>query len=80
MSVLSQTTQIRKSYISGSQTDVTWLTNGGMFNSWEEICSREELGRKAVDEKTLSFYYLFIGKHQHIKSAQRCGFRWEGLQ
>jgi len=42
-------------YTSGSQTGATWLTEGGIFNSWEEICSREKLGRKAVDEKFLYF-------------------------
>jgi len=33
-------------------------------------------GGKAVGEKALSFYYLFI---QHIKTAQRGWFRWECL-
>jgi len=31
------------------------LTKGRIFMSWEKICFREELGRKAVDENTLSF-------------------------
>jgi len=40
---------------------------GRNFYSWEDICSREALGRgKAVDEKAFNFY-LFI---QHIRTAQ----------
>jgi len=33
--------------LSGSQTEATWLTKGGIFNPREEICSRVELGRKS---------------------------------
>jgi len=44
------------------------------FNSWEKICFREELRGKGMDDKNLSFYYLFI---QHIKTAQRGWFRWQ---
>ena len=52
---------IDRLYHSGSQTGATWLTKGEIFNSWEEICSREELGRKSYGWKNLS---LFI---QHMK-------------
>jgi len=34
-----------------------WLTKGEIFISWVEICSREELGRNALDENALSFYH-----------------------
>jgi len=47
-------------YPSGSQTGATWLTKGGIFNSWEDISSWEELGRKSCG----CFYYLFI---HHIR-------------
>jgi len=58
-------TKAEKNLNSGSQTGATWLTTGGIFNSWEEICSRSWEG-KAVDDETLSFYYFFI---QHIKNC-----------
>jgi len=56
----------------------TWLTKGGISNSWEEICSREELGRKSCRWKNLKFLSLVYSTH--IKTAQRGGFRWECLQ
>jgi len=30
-----------------SQTGATWLPKGGIVNSWDQICSREKLGRKS---------------------------------
>ena len=38
---------------SSSQTGATWLTKGGICNSWKEICSREELGMKSCRWKNL---------------------------
>jgi len=43
--------RLRIAYNSGSQTGATWLTKGGIFNPWEEICSREALGRKSCEKK-----------------------------
>ena len=53
---------------SGSQMGATCLSKGGFFNSWEEICSRQEWGGEAVDEKNLNFHYLFI---QHKNCTTR---------
>jgi len=65
-------TVVRKSsirvYTSGSQTGATWLTKGGIFNSWEEIYSREELVRKSCEWKNRKFLLFF---NQHTKTAQR---------
>jgi len=48
-----------------------FLISGGKF------VPRRNWGGKAVNEKTLSFYYLFI---QHIKNAQRGWLRWQCRQ
>jgi len=39
---ISALTERLKSYVSGSQTGNTWLTNGQIFNFREKICSRKE--------------------------------------
>jgi len=44
---------LRTIWRSGSQTGATWLFKGGIFNSWEEICSREELGKISSGWKKL---------------------------
>jgi len=50
----------------------TWLTNGGIFNSWEE------LGRKSYGWKNLNILLLIYSTH--IKIAQQGWSRWECLQ
>jgi len=57
-------------YTSGSQMGDTWLTRGGIFNSWEEICSREDLWRKCCRWKNLKLCYLFI---QRVKKMHEVG-------
>ena len=52
----------------GSQTSATRLANAQIFNSWEEIFSREESGGCLEWKKTLNFYYLFI---QHKKTHSK---------
>jgi len=47
----------------------TWLLKGGILNTWEEICFREDLGRKS-----------WGWKNTHIKTAPRGRFGWECLQ
>jgi len=47
------------------------------FNFGRKFVPGRNWGGKAVDEKTFNFYYIFI---QHMKTAQRGWFRWEGLR
>jgi len=48
----------------------TWLTKEGIFNFWEEICSREELGSKSCGWKNLKCLLIIYSKH---KNAQKVG-------
>ena len=60
------------------ETDATWLTKGGIFNSWEEICCREELGRRSCGWKKLNVFISCL--FNTYKATQRSWFTWEYLQ
>jgi len=50
-------------------------TNIIIINPWEEICSRDELGRKSCGWKA-----FIVSLFNIKKTAQRVWFRWECLQ
>jgi len=63
---------------SAFQTSATFGSPRRNFNSWEEICSREELGRRCYGWKKCWFLLLVYLMHKNCTTVL-C-FRWNCLQ
>ena len=61
-------------HASSSQTGATWLTKGGMFNIWEEICSIEDMWRKRCGKKHKFVFRLVYSTHK--KQHREFGLNW----